>query len=403
MSVVIIGAGHAGVAAAAALRKLDKSINITLISDEENLPYHRPPLSKKTIYSENPSFDFLLSKDYYTNNNIKLIYNSPVEVIDPDNNCIMLLSKDLIHYEQLIIATGTQRRKIVINGSDLVKTLYSMKDAYAISKSIANSKKITIIGGGFIGCEIASGARKLNKKVTLIEAGPSILGRSVAPIFSKKIAQHHESQGISILTNCKATSINSNEVKTNLKNISTDLAIAGIGVIPNIRLASQAKLDIDNGIVVNKYLQTTNKNIFAIGDIANFPFNSETGRLRLESIQNANDQAKIVANNIIAIRIKKELLKYSPIPWFWSDQGDLKLQMAGIGNLHAKHHILQNQEKGTLTVLHFVNDQLVALDTMNHGLNHIYGRKLLSSNQIISLDEINKFDGNLKSLVSHLN
>ena len=142
MSVVIIGAGHAGVAAAAALRKLDKSINITLISDEENLPYHRPPLSKKTIYSENPSFDFLLSKDYYTNNNIKLIYNSPVEVIDPDNNCIMLLSKDLIHYEQLIIATGTQRRKIVINGSDLVKTLYSMKDAYAISKSIANSKKL---------------------------------------------------------------------------------------------------------------------------------------------------------------------------------------------------------------------------------------------------------------------
>ena len=219
MSVVIIGAGHAGVAAATALRKLDKSINITLISDEENLPYHRPPLSKKTIYSENPSFDFLLSKDYYTNNNIKLIYNSPVEVIDPDNNCIMLLSKDLIHYEQLIIATGTQRRKIVINGSELVKTLYSMKDAYAISKSFANSKKITIIGGGFIGCEIASGARKLNKEVTLIEAGPSILGRSVAPIFSKKIAQHHESQGISILTNCKATSINSNEVKTNLKNI----------------------------------------------------------------------------------------------------------------------------------------------------------------------------------------
>jgi len=234
------------------------------------------------------------------------------------------------------------------------------------------------------------------------EAGPSILGRSVAPIFAQKVAKYHKSQGINILTNCKTLSINNNEVKTNLKIISTDLTIAGIGVTPNVRLATQANLDVDNGIVVNKYLQTNNENIFAIGDISNFPFNSETGRLRLESIQNANDQAKTVARNVIAIRLNKQLLKYSPIPWFWSDQGDLKLQMVGIGNLNAKHHVLENQKKGTLTVLHFVNDQLVALDTMNHGLNHICGRKLLSSNQRISIENINKFEGNLKSLVNHL-
>ncbi|MGE4576840.1 MAG: FAD-dependent oxidoreductase [Candidatus Pseudothioglobus sp.] len=402
MSVVIIGAGHAGVAAATALRKLDKDINITLISEEKNLPYHRPPLSKKTVYSEKPSCDFLLSKDYYIKNNIKLTRNSPVEDIDPENNCINLTSKELIHYEQLIIATGVERRKLEMNGGELAKTLYSMKDAYSLSKSISTAKRITVIGGGFIGCEIASGSRKLGKEVTLLEAGPSILGRSVAPIFAQKVAKYHKSQGINILTNCKTLSINNNEVKTNLKIISTDLTIAGIGVTPNVRLATQANLDVDNGIVVNKYLQTNNENIFAIGDISNFPFNSETGRLRLESIQNANDQAKTVARNVIAIRLNKQLLKYSPIPWFWSDQGDLKLQMVGIGNLNAKHHVLENQKKGTLTVLHFVNDQLVALDTMNHGLNHICGRKLLSSNQRISIENINKFEGNLKSLVNHL-
>lgn len=402
MSVVIIGAGHAGVAAATALRKLDKDINITLISEEKNLPYHRPPLSKKTVYSEKPSCDFLLSEDYYIKNNIKLTRNSPVEDIDPENNCINLASKELIHYEQLIIATGVERCKLKMNGGELAKTLYSMEDAYSLSKSISTAKRITVIGGGFIGCEIASGSRKLGKEVTLLEAGPSILGRSVAPIFAQKVAKYHKSQGINILTNCKALSIDNKEVKTNLKIISTDLTIAGIGVTPNVRLATQANLDVDNGVVVNKYLQTNNENIFAIGDISNFPFNSETGRLRLESIQNANDQAKTVAKNVIAIRLNKQLLKYSPIPWFWSDQGDLKLQMVGIGNLNAKHHVLENQKKGTLTVLHFVNDQLVALDTMNHGLNHICGRKLLSSNQRISIENINKFEGNLKSLVNHL-
>lgn len=402
MSVVIIGAGHAGVAAATALRKLDKDINITLISEEKNLPYHRPPLSKKTVYSEKPSCDFLLSEDYYIKNNIKLTRNSPVEDIDLENNCINLASKELIHYEQLIIATGVERCKLKMNGGELAKTLYSMEDAYSLSKSISTAKRITVIGGGFIGCEIASGSRKLGKEVTLLEAGPSILGRSVAPIFAQKVAKYHESQGINILTNCKTLSIDNNEVRTNLKIISTDLTIAGIGVTPNVRLATQANLDVDNGVVVNKYLQTNNENIFAIGDISNFPFNSETGRLRLESIQNANDQAKTVARNVIAIRLNKQLLKYSPIPWFWSDQGDLKLQMVGIGNLNAKHHVLENQKKGTLTVLHFVNDQLVALDTMNHGLNHICGRKLLSSNQRISIENINKFEGNLKSLVNHL-
>ncbi len=402
MSVVIIGAGHAGVAAATALRKLDREIKITLLSEEGNLPYHRPPLSKKTIYSESPSFDLLLSKDYYTNNNIELTCNSIVEAIDTENSCIKLSSKELIYYEQLIIATGAERRKLDINGGELAKPLYSMKDAQYLSKSIAKAKRITVIGGGFIGCEIASGAHKLGKEITLLEAGPSILSRSVAPIFAQQVAQHHKSQGISILTDCKALSINNNEVETDSKNILSDLIVAGIGVTPNVKLATQANLDVDNGIVVNRYLQTTNENIFAIGDVANFPFNSVTGRLRLESIQNANDQAKTVANNIISKRLNKKLLKYSPIPWFWSDQGDLKLQMAGIGNLNAEHHILENQKKGTLTVLHFIGNQLIALDTLNHGLNHICGRKLLSFNQSISIEDINKFDCNLKSLSNHL-
>ncbi len=403
MSVVIIGAGHAGIAAATTLRKLDKDIKITLISKEENLPYHRPPLSKKTIFSNKPNFDFLLSKDYYTNNNIKLACNSSVEVIDPENSCVKLSSKETIPYEQLIIATGTDRRKLDIKGGELAKPLYTIKDAKYLSKNIAKAKKITVIGGGFIGCEIASGARKLNKEVTLLEAGPSILSRSVAPIFAKKVEQYHKAKGISIVTNCKALSIKNNKIETNSNNFSTDLIVAGIGVVPNIRLAAKANLDTNNGILVNKYLQTTSENIFAIGDIANFPFNSETGRMRLESIQNANDQGKTVAKNVMALRLNEQLIKYSPIPWFWSDQGDLKLQMAGIGNLNAKHYVLENQQKGTFTVLHLINDQLVALDTLNNGLNHICGRKLLASNQRISLNDINKFNGNLKDLVDYLN
>jgi len=403
MSVVIIGAGHAGTTAAAALRKFDKDIKISLFSEEGSIPYQRPPLSKKTIFSDTQNYDLILGKDFYNKNGIQLNLNSAVKEINPVQSYVRFNSKEIIEYDQLIIATGTKGYELNIPGGELAQTLYSINDAQKIAKSISKAKKIAVIGGGFIGCEIASGARKQNKEVTLLEAGASILGRSVAPIFAKSVSKYHHSQGINILTNCKALSINHNGIETTSSIISADLVIAGIGVTPNIKLAVEANLDIDNGVLVNEYLQTSNENIFAIGDIANFPFNSDSGCLRLESIQNASDQAKTVAKNIIALRNNQQFQSYTPIPWFWSDQGDLKLQMAGVGNLNAKHHVLENQTDGTLTVLHLVEGQLVAIDTLNHGLNHICGRKLLSHKKPILIDDIKRFKGDLKSLVKELN
>ncbi|MBT4776663.1 MAG: FAD-dependent oxidoreductase [Rhodobacteraceae bacterium] len=403
MSVVIIGAGHAGTTAAATLRKLNKDIKISLFSDERSVPYQRPPLSKKTIFSDTQNYDLILGKDFYDKNDIQLNLDSAVEEINPKQSYVRLNSKEIIEYDQLIIATGTKGYKLNIPGGEQAQTLYSINDAHKLANSIAKAKKIAVIGGGFIGCEIASGVQKLNKDVTLLETGPSILGRSVAPIFAESVSKIHHSQGIKILTNCKALSINNRGVETTSSIISADLVVAGIGVTPNIELATEANLDIDNGILVNKLLQTSNENIFAIGDIANFPFQSDSGRLRLESIQNASEQAKIAAKNIIALRNNQKLQSYSPIPWFWSDQGDLKLQMAGVGKLNAKHHVLENQNVGTLTVLHLVDGQLVAIDTLNHGVNHICGRKLLSYKKPILMDDIKRFKGDLKSLVKELN
>ena len=403
MSVVIIGAGHAGTTAAAALRKLDKDIKISLVSEEGSPPYQRPPLSKKTIFSVAQNYDLILGKDFYNKNNIQLNLNSAVEEINPVQSHVRLNSNKIIEYDQLIIATGSKGYKLNIPGGELAQKLYSINDAQKLAKSIAKAKKVAVIGGGFIGCEIASGVQKQNKEVTLLEAGPSILGRSVAPIFAASVSKIHQSQGINILTNCNALSINNRGIETASSFLPADLVVAGIGVTPNIELASMANLDIDNGILVNKLLQTSNENIFAIGDIANFPFQSDSGRLRLESIQNANEQAKIAAKNIIALRNNHEPQSYSPIPWFWSDQGDLKLQMVGVGKLNAKHHVLENQTAGTLTVLHLEDCQLVAIDTLNHGVNHICGRKLLSNKKPILMDDIERFKGDLKSLVKELN
>ena len=388
MSVVIIGAGHAGTTAAAALRKLDKDIKISLVSEEGSPPYQRPPLSKKTIFSVAQNYDLILGKDFYNKNNIQLNLNSAVEEINPVQSHVRLNSNKIIEYDQLIIATGSKGYKLNIPGGEQAQKLYSINDAHKLAKSIAKAKKVTVIGGGFIGCEIASGAQKQNKEVTLLEAGPSILGRSVGPIFAESVSKIHQSQGINILTNCSALSINNRGIETASSFVPADLVVAGIGVTPNIELASKAKLDIDNGILVNKLLQTSNENIFAIGDIANFPFQSDSGRLRLESIQNANEQGKIAAKNIIALR---------------NNQGDLKLQMVGVGKLNAKHHVLENQTAGTLTVLHLEDGQLVAIDTINHGVNHICGRKLLSNKKPILLDDIERFKGDLKSLVKELN
>ena len=230
MSVVIIGAGHAGTTAAAALRKLDKDIKISLVSEEGSPPYQRPPLSKKTIFSVTQNYDLILGKDFYNKNNIQLNLNSAVEEINPIQSFVRLNSNKIIEYDQLIIATGSIGYKLNIPGGELAQKLYSINDAQKLAKSIAKAKKVAVIGGGFIGCEIASGAQKQNKEVTLLEAGPSILGRSVAPIFAESVSKIHQSQGINILTNCNALSINDRGIETASSFVPADLVLSLIHI-----------------------------------------------------------------------------------------------------------------------------------------------------------------------------
>ena len=401
MSVIVIGAGHAGVSAAVALRKLDKDVKITLLSAEGEFPYQRPPLSKKSAFSENPKFDLLQGREYYKAHNLDLRINSKVDSIEKDINQITLSSGESLNYSQLIIATGCRLKKLNTVGAELAKSLYSTDDTRILSEALAKARSVIVIGGGFIGCEIASGARNLGKEVTLLEVAPAILGRSVAPIFASEISFRHQNNGIQILPNSIIHFITDKGVQTESGLIESDLIVSGIGAVPNTELAHKSALVVDNGIVVNKSLQSSDDNIFAIGDVVNFPFAGVPNRLRLESIQNANDQAKVAARNIVAIRTNESLIEYSPVPWFWSDQGDLKLQMVGIGSLDAKHYVLENQKEDSLSVLHFVEDELTAIDTLNHGINHLCGRKLLAMTKPISLNNVQSFNDDLKALVNH--
>ena len=282
--------------------------------------------------------------------------------------------------------------------------LRQITDVLSIHESIGSAKNIVLIGGGYIGLEVASAMIELGLNVTILEAEERILQRVTSPEVSKFYNDFHSKKGVEIICNAKIASLNAENKMINAvlldsgESIAADIVLAGIGAIPNTQLADSIGLECSNGIKTDQYCRTSMPNILALGDCAssfNALFNYE---FRLESVPNALAQSKVVSSSIVG----NELFN-NEMPWFWSDQGDLKLQMVGVGKLNAKHHVLENQTAGTLTVLHLEDGQLVAIDTLNHGVNHICGRKLLSNKKPILLDDIERFKGDLKSLVKELN
>jgi 3-phenylpropionate/trans-cinnamate dioxygenase ferredoxin reductase subunit len=388
---VIVGTGQAGFQTAASLRSEGYTAPITLIGEEPHIPYNRPPLSKGFVLGKQDAESIELRPvTFYKNHQINLLCGERVVGISRAESQIEIASGGSLSYDSLVLAVGASNRKLPVVGADMDGVLYlrSLAEAIFIKKRLAEAQRVVVVGGGFIGLELAAVARSFGKDVTVIEALPRVMARVVAPIISEFFRELHTSRGVKIVCGATVTEIRGSDGRVNEVVLSdgsiyaADLVLVGIGVTPNTELASDAGLATSNGIVVDEYLQTADANIFAIGDCAEYPNEFAGGRVRLESVQNAADQAQC-----IALTISGRRTKYNSLPWFWTDQYEIKLQMAGISAGHDRVVTRGNAEGHKLSVFYFKNGKLIAVDSINRPVDHMIGRKLIASGASLSPEE----------------
>lgn len=398
--VVIIGAGHAGGMVAIFLRKFNFQGSIVIIGDGEELPYQKPALSKGFLTgAQNQKSLFLKTREYYSKNNIVLILNSSIEDIDKNNKLLALENGKIINYEKLVISTGAKLKTINIDqSSNNTNPIYlrTINDSKSIKGAFNKAKSIGIIGGGYIGLEIASAAIQKKLDVKILESENRILGRVASEILSEYIQNLHEKKGVDFFLNSKINKVNSDK-KNNIiymskDNISVDLIVAGVGIKPNISLAENAGLNCKNGIVVDKYCLTSNKNIFAVGDCANQYHEFYNKYLRLESVHNAVEQAKLVAQKVSKTGNTKTV-----IPWFWSDQYDVKLQIVGIG-LGEKCIVRGSKEKNKFSVFNIKDNKVSSVESVNDPSNFMLAKKLILNKKTVISEQIEDESFNLKML-----
>ena len=399
--VVAIGAGQAGAALAARLRSGGHAGPITLIGEEPVLPYQRPPLSKGYLLGEMGADRLTLrSADFYAEHDIALRLGAPVSAIDPKARTVTL-GTETIRYDELVLTTGSVPRRLpAAIGGDLagVYTVRTVADVDAERAEFSPGRRLVIVGGGYIGLEAAAVAAKLGLDVTVLEMAPRILQRVAAPETSDYFRALHTAHGVKILESTglerllgEAGHVTAARL-TDGRELPADFVIAGIGILPATQLAEAAGLVIENGIRTNSHGRTSDPHIWAAGDCASFPW--QGGRLRLESVQNAIDQADLVADNILGA--DKD---YVPMPWFWSDQYDCKLQIAGL-NTGYDRIVTRGPDGAAVSFWYFKGDRLLAVDAMNDSRAYMVGKRLLETGRDVDAGAISNPATNLKSLLS---
>jgi 3-phenylpropionate/trans-cinnamate dioxygenase ferredoxin reductase subunit len=395
--VVIVGAGQAGLEAAAALRTQGYQEPVTLIGEELHPPYQRPPLSKDYLAGKQAADNLpLRAPVYFENHCIELRLGERVAAIDRKAHQVKLASGVAVPYEKLVLATGARNRLLPVKGAENALYLRTLDEADRLKQRIAEAQEIAVIGGGFIGLEITAVARSLGKPVTVIEVRQRLMARAVAPALSDFFLNLHRGQGVKVLLSTTIAEVQSDEVLLqNGGSHSADLVLAGIGVVPNAELARNAGLTVANGIVVNEFLRTEDPDIYAIGDCADHPNQFAGGRCRLESVQNAVDQGKCVARALTG-----SAAPYRDVPWFWTDQFGLRFQMAGISPGHDHHVIRGSVENKKFSVFYFKAGRLLAVDSVNRFGDHVAARKLLAAGTHLTPEQATDESFDLKSLAA---
>ncbi|MGB1530507.1 MAG: NAD(P)/FAD-dependent oxidoreductase [Gammaproteobacteria bacterium] len=380
--VLIVGGGHAGANTAFALRKDGFDGEIIIISDEGYLPYHRPPLSKdflkQNLAIEKMSFK---SADFYEEQKISINLDTQINSIDLTSN--HAITEDAsFNFDYLVFATGASPRLLPMENADSKNLFYlrQITDVLSMHKQITPHKEIVLIGGGYIGLEVASAMIELGLKVTILEAEERILQRVTSPEVSQFYNDYHSKKGVRIICNAKVTNLNAENQMINSvslesgETLAADIVLVGIGAIPNTQLAASIGLECDNGIKTDQYCRTSIPNILAVGDCTS-SFNSLYNKeFRLESVPNALAQSKVASSSILG----NELFN-NEMPWFWSDQYDLKLQMAGLSSGYDECHIIGDTDSAEFIACYGKEGYLIALDSVNQSRQFMLFKKALGN------------------------
>ncbi|MBD8893673.1 NAD(P)/FAD-dependent oxidoreductase [Roseibium litorale] len=403
--VIIIGAGQGGFQAAASLRQEGYQGRITMIGEEPGLPYQRPPLSKAYMKDADPERLRLRPAIFFEQNQIGVIAGMRVDRIDRHNRTIKTAAGETLQYDHLILATGTRNAVPPVSGieNDRVLGLRTMADADRLSAAMEDAKRIIIIGGGFIGLEFAAVARTAGREVVVLEAANRLMERAVSPEMSEHFHKIHETRGTDIRMGQPVVEVTS-DPRTKIccarlgdgEHFEGDFILLAAGVRPNQELAEAAGLQTENGIVVDNFLVSSDPLISALGDCAAFPDPATGARIRLESVQAASDHAKMIAK-----RLTGKQVRYDAIPWFWSDQFEVKLQIAGLAPADSRN-VAKSDDEGRFRVYRFAEDRLVCVETADAAKEHMAARKLLASSSPISLQQLQEHDFQLVALMGHV-
>jgi 3-phenylpropionate/trans-cinnamate dioxygenase ferredoxin reductase component len=397
---LIIGASQSGVQLAVSLRALGFDEHITLLGDEDHRPYQRPALSKEFLQGMVGSESLIFrSNDYWAEHNVDLVKGEYIVRIDKDadgSGVAHASSGREFSFKRLALTVGARARKLEIDGGDLDGVLYlrNADDALALKARVGDATDVVVIGGGFIGLEAASSLQKMGKNVTVLEYGPRLVGRAVGDETAEYFLQAHRSRGLDIRLNASAARFTADnaagEKHTGVAAVElqdgtvlpAQIVLIGIGVIPNTQLAEQLGLDVNDGVVVDRFALASDGTTVAVGDVANMP-NPVPGsapgeRIRLESVNNAIEHAKVAAYSLTGRREE-----YAGIPWFWSNQADLKLQIAGLSNGYDQTVLRRDTERGKFSVLYYRQGQVIAADCVNAPLDFMAVKNALAKGQNI--------------------
>lgn len=379
--IVIVGGGHAGAQLCGALAAAGQGARVHLVCEEPWLPYQRPPLSKAYLKQPDEVMQWHRGEAWYGEQGITLHRGDAAVAIDRAARAVTLASGRRLGYAWLVLATGTRARRLPDLPSDLanVHVLRTAGDADRLRAAWGSMRSLTVLGGGFIGLEVAATARALGKTVQVLESAPRLMLRSVSPELSEHVLSVHRGSGIDLRTGIAVGGFEVQgdrllSLEAGGQRQAVDHLLLGIGAVPEQALASAAGLTCDNGIVVDEHMRTDDPTVLAVGDCTQFPEPTTGRRLRLESVQNANDQARAAAATILGTP-----QAYRAVPWFWSEQGTLRLQMAGLMPPDGERHRRAGATPASFSILHYAAGRLACVESVNAPVDHMAARKLLET------------------------
>lgn len=400
-TVAIAGAGHAAGQVVATLKQKNFPGTILLIGEEPWLPYQRPPLSKKFLAGELDAERLhFKAKSFYDAPGIEVRLDTHINAVDRATGTLATAAGETLDFDTLVFATGALPRRLDVPGCELEGVYYlrTIADVNAIRERLKKDTRLAIVGAGYIGLEVAAVAAKLGAQVSVMEMADRVMSRVVSPMVSEFYQNEHAANGVDIMLSTGVTGFGGDGKVATVElsgggRVETDLVVIGIGIVPNTELAAGAGLEIDNGIVVDDHCRTSDPGMYAVGDCTQHPNDIIGHRIRLESVHNAVEQAKTAASNICG-----EDVRYSQVPWFWSDQYDLKLQIAGLSQGYDQVIVRGDPGSRSYTCLYLRSDELIAVDAVNSPRDFMQSKALIAAHAVIDPGLLADTDVQLKDM-----